>query len=67
MDINIDELGNVVWRESKGHRANNHKYTKEWDKYFEEHPNPTREQVLEQRERSEINIHGSKDSDIPAE
>ncbi len=66
-DINIDESGNVVWRESKEHRANNHKHIQEWREFFKEHPNPTREQVLNERNRIEKTIFGKQEGATPAE
>ncbi len=63
--INIDEPGNVVWRESKSHRANNHKHIQEWIKFFEDNKNPTREQILEQRKIIENSIWGNTSGDIP--
>ena len=56
--INIDEPGNVVWRETKNHRKNNNKLTKEWNKYMEQ--NHTKKQVLKKRDELEKKYFGNK-------
>ena len=58
MGINIDEPGNVVWRDTKGHRKNNHALTKEWDAFMEK--NPTKEQVMKKRDEIELKFLGNK-------
>ena len=56
--INIDEPGNVVWRDTKGHRKNNHALTKEWNAFMEK--NPTKEQVMRKRDEIELKYFGNK-------
>ena len=58
MGINIDEPGNVVWRETKNHRKNNSKLTKEWEKYMEK--NHTKKQILKKRDELEKKYFGNK-------
>ena len=50
LGINIDEPGNVVWRKTKDHQGGNAKHGKEWDQFFIDNPQPTKEQVLQQRD-----------------
>lgn len=59
LGINIDEPGNVVWRETEGHRAKNAEHGKEWDKFFEDNPSPTKEQVIEFRNKTEQKVWGN--------
>ncbi len=66
LGINIDEPGNVVWRETKGHRKNNNKLTSEWSSFMRKHKgSPTKEQVYEQRDILERKYFGNN-SDIPS-
>lgn len=58
MGINIDEPGNVVWRDTKGHRKNNHALTKEWDEFMA--TKPTKEKVMEKRDALELKYFGNK-------
>ncbi len=50
LGINIDEPGNVVWRKAEVHRTGNTEHAKEWKKFFEKNPQPTKEQVRQQRD-----------------
>lgn len=39
LGINIDEPGNVVWREANGHRKKSNALTREWNDFMEsKHP-----------------------------
>ena len=49
-------MGNVVWRKSEGHRAKSAEHTKAWDEFFENSPTPTKEQVLQQRDKIENQV-----------
>lgn len=64
LGINIDEPGNVVWRKTEGHRAKNAEHSKAWDKFFEDNPSPTKEQVIEFRDQTEQKVWGNT-SDSP--
>ena len=59
LGINIDEPGNVVWRKTEGHRAKNAEHGKEWDKFFDQNPSPTKEQVIEFRDKTEQKVWGN--------
>lgn len=59
LGINIDEPGNVVWRETKGHRKNSNKLTKEWKKIMEKNPT-TKKGVLKKRDELENKYFGNK-------
>jgi hypothetical protein len=61
MGINIDEPGNVVWRETKNHRKNNSKLTKEWTDLMR--AKPTKKQVLKKETNLKRNILGIKEID----
>ena len=50
LGINIDEPKNVVWRKTENHHAGNVEHGKAWDEFFEKNPQPTKEQVLQQRD-----------------
>lgn len=50
LGINIDEPKNVVWRKTENHHAGNVEHGKAWDEFFEKKPQPTKEQVLQQRD-----------------
>ena len=50
LGVNIDEPGNVIWRKTKNHQAGNAEHEKKWDKFFENNRQPTKEQVLQQRD-----------------
>ncbi len=56
LGINIDEPENVVWRKTEGHRAKNAEHGKEWDKFFRKNPSPTKEQVIEFRDKTEQKV-----------
>ena len=65
LGLNIDEPGNVVWRKNESHRAGNKQHGKAWDEYFEEHPHASREEVLQERDRIEIEVwHNHGDSPV---
>lgn len=49
----------VVWRKSEGHRAKNAEHSKAWDKFFEDNPSPTKEQVIEFRDQTEQKVWGN--------
>lgn len=66
LGINIDEPGNVVWRRSEGHRSKSAEHTKAWDVFFEKSNTPTREQVMEYRNRIEQDVWGNR-CDSPLE
>ena len=56
LGINIDDPEHVVWRKSEGHRAKSAEHTKAWDEFFENNPTPTKEQVLQQRDKIENQV-----------
>lgn len=58
LGINIDEPGNVVWRETKNHRKNSNKLTKDWNDYMR--TNHTKKQVLKKRDELEKKYFGNK-------
>lgn len=62
MGINIDEPGNVVWRNAQEYRKKSNGLTKEWDKFME--GNPTKEDVLKKRDQLELKYFGNK-GDMP--
>ena len=57
LGINIDEPGNVVWRETKNHRKNNSKLTREWDDFME--TKPTKKQIMNKRDELEKKYFGN--------
>ena len=59
LGINIDNPEHVVWRKSEGHRAKNAEHGKEWDTFFKENPSPTKEQVIEFRDKTEQKVWGN--------
>jgi RHS repeat-associated protein len=59
LGINIDEPGNVVWRESKSHQKKSAQATKEWDKVMKSPPK-TKQEALEMRDQIEKKIWGNK-------
>ena len=60
MAINIDEPGNVVWRDTKGHRKNNHALTKEWDDFMNKEKPTSKEQIYKKRDQLEYKYFGNK-------
>lgn len=40
----------MVWRKTENHHAGNVEHGKAWDEFFEKNPQPTKEQVLQQRD-----------------
>ena len=68
LGINIDEPGNVVWRETKNHRSNSKKVSDDWDKIFIDpikSKNYTKEQILNFRNEIETKIFGNSTGTIP--
>ena len=57
LGINIDEPGNVVWRETKSHRKINNKLTKEWNNYMRK--NHTKKQIMEKKNELEKKYFGN--------
>ncbi|MBQ4449934.1 MAG: hypothetical protein II900_05825 [Prevotella sp.] len=48
--------GNVVWRDTKGHRKNNHALTKEWDDFMNKEKPTSKEQIYKKETNLNINI-----------
>ena len=66
LGINIDEPGNVVWRETKNHQKKSNSLTREWDSFMFKHNGaPTKKQIYKQRDYLENKYFGNK-NDIPA-
>ena len=68
LERNIDEPGNVVWRETKNHRSNSIKDSDAWDKLFKDptkSKNYTKEQILNFRNEIETKIFGNSTGTIP--
>lgn len=62
MGINIDEPGNVVWREAKDHRKKSNALTKEWDDFMKR---KSSEKEIEQfKSQIEMRLFGNK-NDTP--
>ena len=59
LGINIDEPGNVVWRETKSHRKNSNKLIKEWKNFMEKTPT-IKKGVLKKRDELENKHFGNK-------
>ena len=62
LGINIDEPGNVVWRETKNHRSNSKKVSDDWDTIFSDKTkskNYTKEQILNFRNEIETKWFGN--------
>ena len=54
LGINIDNPGNVVWREANGHRKKSNALTNDWDKFMSNHKGkPTKDQVINFRNQLE--------------
>ncbi len=66
--INIDEPGNVVWRETTKHRKGSKQQEKAWDTFFEgcnkTGVSPTKDKIYKERESIEQNVWKNK-GDIP--
>ena len=62
---NIDEPGNVVWRETKNHRSNSNLATQKWDDLFNKNQSYTREDVLKKRDEIELEIFKNIKGDTP--
>ncbi len=66
--INIDEPGNVVWRETTKHRKGSKQQEKAWDTFFEEcnktGVSPTKDKIYKERESIEQNVWKNQ-GDIP--
>ena len=59
LGINIDEPGNVVWRETKGHRKNSSSLSKDWKSFME--TKHTKKQVMKKRDELEKKYFGNKE------
>jgi hypothetical protein len=53
LGINIDEPGNVVWRESNEHRKKSNALMKEWNSFMNKGALPTKKQVFLFRDKME--------------
>ena len=66
--INIDEPGNVVWRETTKHRKGSKQQEKAWDTFFERcnktSVSPTKDKIYKERESIEQNVWKNQ-GDIP--
>ena len=66
LGINIDNPGNVVWREANGHRKKSNALTNDWDKFMSNHKGkPTKTQVTNFRDQLEKKYFGNKIGDTP--
>uniref|UniRef100_UPI000E9E2DFD hypothetical protein n=1 Tax=Prevotella sp. AM42-24 TaxID=2293125 RepID=UPI000E9E2DFD len=66
LGINIDEPGNVVWREANGHRKKSNALTRNWDNFMINHKGkPTKTQVTNFRDQLEKKYFGNKIGDTP--
>ncbi|MCR5270737.1 MAG: hypothetical protein K6D91_06935 [Prevotella sp.] len=59
LGINIDDPGNVVWRETKEHRKNSYSLSKDWQNFME--TKRTRKQVMKKRDELEKKYFGNKE------
>lgn len=64
LGINIDEPGNVVWREANGHRKKSNVLTREWNDFMESKHPTTKKQIYQFRDKIEKKYFGKK-SDMP--
>lgn len=64
LGINIDEPGNVVWREANGHRKKSNALTREWNDFMESKHPTTKKQIYQFRDKIEKKYFGKK-SDMP--
>lgn len=63
--INIDEPGNVVWRNKEGHRKYSKAINDEWGKFFSKSNTlPTKEEVLKFRDEVELKFFKNTNGDI---
>lgn len=62
LGINIDAPGNIVWRETKNHRTNSNKLTKEWTNFM--NTNPEKKKIMKKRDELEKKYFGNM-GDIP--
>ncbi len=60
LGINIDNPGNVVWRETKGHRKKSNALTKEWDRFMDKKKPPTQKQIFQFRDEIEKKYFNNK-------
>ena len=65
LGINIDEQGNVVWRKRAEHQKGNRSHEKAWDLFLEQNPDATKDEILQHRDRIEIDIwNNAKDNPL---
>lgn len=60
LGINIDEPGNVVWREANGHRKMSNALTNKWNEFMRKYKNPTKKQIYQFRDAIEKKYFGNK-------
>lgn len=60
LGINIDEPGNVVWREANGHRKKSNALTSEWTRFMARGKSPTKKQIYQFRDKMEKKYFGNK-------
>ena len=60
LGINIDEPGNVVWREANGHRKKSNVLTSEWTRFMNRGKSPTKKQIYQFRDKMEKKYFGNK-------
>lgn len=46
----------MVWRKTKNHQAGNTEHGKAWNEFLKKNPQPTKEQVLQQRDKIEKQV-----------
>ena len=49
LGINIEQPGNVVWREASKHRKFSKAMTAEWDKFMNTYKSPSKSQICKHR------------------
>lgn len=59
LEINIDEPGNVVWRETKEHQRKSHILTKKWDEYFKNETALTKQDIFKMKDEFEMEVFGN--------
>lgn len=65
LGINIDEPGNVVWRETKKHRENNSKLTQSWTIFMDVPQKRSKQEVLDFRDKVESDIKKNRHDTPP--
>ena len=65
LGINIDEPGNVVWRETKKHRENNYKLTQRWTNFMDVPKKHSKQEVLNFRDKVESEIFKNRHDTPP--